>query len=59
MVSVILLTFNLFLFNADQLAAWNIIVTCHIMSHICRFGKGGSQLTPIFFPFSQYSNFTF
>ena len=58
-VSVILLTFNLFLFNADQLAAWNIIVTCHIMSHVYVGLVGVAPLAPMFFPGSQYSNFTF
>ena len=71
-VSVILLTFNLFLFNADQLAAWKIIVTCHVMSH-CGYCTvqyvgdihmyvglvGVAPLAPVFFPGSQYSNFTF
>ena len=59
MVSVILLTFNLFLFNADQLAAWKIIVTRHIMSHVYVGLVGVAPLAPMFFPGSQYSNFTF
>ena len=59
MVSVILLTFNLFLFNADQLAAWKIIVTCHILSHVYVGLVGVAPLAPMFFPGSHYSNFTF
>ena len=58
-VSVILLTFNLFLFNADQLAAWKIIVTCHILSHVYVGLVGVAPLAPMFFPGSHYSNFTF
>ena len=58
-VSVILLTFNLLLFNADQLAAWKIIVTCHIMSHVYVGLVGVAPLAPMFFPGSHYSNFTF
>ena len=50
MVSVILLTFNLFLFNADQLAAWKIIVTRHIMSHVYVGLVGVAPLAPMFFP---------
>ena len=59
MVSVILPTFNLFLFNADQLAAWKIIVTCDIMSHVYVGLAGVAPLAPMFFAGSQYSNFTF
>ena len=58
-VSVILPTFNLFLFNADQLAAWKIIVTCDIMSHVYVGLAGVAPLAPMFFAGSQYSNFTF
>ena len=57
MVSVILLTFNLFLFQADVnwLPETFLSHICHIYVDLVRV----APLAPMIFPGSQFSNFTF